>query len=69
MQTQCRLVLQHKRRCEDGRELWRFCFVLPDDGLKHIDKILKSNYTSKDMETPRFEDSDLKKAFVFAPRA
>ena len=31
-----------------------------DDGLKHIDKLLKSKYTVEDMGTLGFEDSDVK---------
>ena len=31
-----------------------------DDGLKHIDSLLKSKYTAKDMGTLGFEDSDVK---------
>ena len=31
-----------------------------DDGLKHIDNLLKSKYTAKDMETLEIEDSDVK---------
>ena len=31
-----------------------------DDGLKRIDKLLKSKYTAKDMGTLGFEDSDVK---------
>ena len=30
------------------------------DGLKHIDSLLKSKYTAKDMETLGFEESDVK---------
>ena len=32
-----------------------------DDGLKHIDSLLKSKYTAKDMGTLGFEDSDVKR--------
>ena len=35
-----------------------------DDGLKHIDSLLKSKYTTKDMGTLGFEDSDVKKLQV-----
>ena len=35
------------------------CFS-DDDGLKHIDKVLISKYTAKDMGTLGFEDSDVK---------
>ena len=31
-----------------------------DDGLKHIDNLLKSKYTAKHMGTLGFEDSDVK---------
>ena len=31
-----------------------------DDGLKHIDSLLKSKYTAKDMGTLGFEHSDVK---------
>ena len=31
-----------------------------DDGLEHIDSLLKSKYTAKDMRTLGFEDSDVK---------
>ena len=31
-----------------------------DDGLKHIDSLHKSKYTTKDMRTLGFEDSDVK---------
>ena len=33
------------------------------DGLNQTDKLLKSKCTAKDMETLRFEDSDVKKVF------
>ena len=33
---------------------------LSDDGLKHIDSLLKSKYTAKDLGTLGFEDSDVK---------
>ena len=36
------------------------CVCLSDDGLKHIDSLLKSKYTAKDMRTLGFEDSDVK---------
>ena len=32
-----------------------------DDGLKHIDSLLKSKFTAKDMGTLGFEDSDVKR--------
>ena len=31
-----------------------------DDGLKHIDSLLKSKYTAKDVGTLGYEDSDVK---------
>ena len=31
-----------------------------DDGLKHIDSLVKSSYTAKDKGTLGFEDSDVK---------
>ena len=32
-----------------------------DDGLKHIDSLLKSKYTAKGLGTPGFEELDVKK--------
>ena len=37
-----------------------FVCLSDDDGLKHINSLLKSKYTAKDMVTPRFDDSDVK---------
>ena len=37
-----------------------FVCLSDDDGLNHIDKILKSKYTTKHMGTPVFEESDVK---------
>ena len=37
-----------------------FVCLLGDEGLKHIDKLLKSKYTAKHMGTLGFEDSDAK---------
>ena len=37
-----------------------FVCLSDDDGLKHIDSLLKSKYTAKDMGTLGFEDSDVK---------
>ena len=37
-----------------------FVGLSDDDGLKHIDSLLKSKYTAKDMGTLGFEDSDVK---------
>ena len=39
-----------------------FMCLSDDDGLKHIDSLLESKYTAKDMGTLGFEDSDVKKA-------
>ena len=36
-----------------------FVCLSDDDGLEHIDSLLKSKYTSKDMGTLGFEDSDV----------
>ena len=37
-----------------------FVCLSHDDGLKHIDSLLKTKYTAKDMGTFGFEDSDVK---------
>ena len=37
-----------------------FVCLSDDDGLEHIDSLLKSKYTAKDMGTLGFEDSDVK---------
>ena len=37
-----------------------FLCLSDDDGLKHIDSLLKSKYTAKEMGTLGFEDSDVK---------
>ena len=37
-----------------------FVCLSDDDGLEHIDSLLKSKYTAKDMGTFGFEDSDVK---------
>ena len=37
-----------------------FVCLSDDDGLKHIDSLLKSKYTAKDMGTLGFEVSDVK---------
>ena len=37
-----------------------FVCLSDNDGLKHIDCLLKSKYTAKDMGTLGFEDSDVK---------
>ena len=37
-----------------------FVCLSDDDGLKHIDSLLKSKYTAKDMGTLGFGDSDVK---------
>ena len=41
--------------------------LLDDDGLKHIDSLLKSKYTAKDMGTLGFGDSDVKSISVVEP--
>ena len=40
--------------------LRRTVCVSDDDGLNHIDSLLKSKYTAKDMGTLGFEDPDVK---------
>ena len=37
-----------------------FVCLSDDDGLKHIDSLLKSQYAAKDMGTLGFEDSDVR---------
>ena len=37
-----------------------FVCLSDEDGLKHIDSLLKSKYTAKDMGTLGVEDSDVK---------
>ena len=37
-----------------------FVCLSDNDGLKHIDSLLKSKYTAKEMGTLGFEDSDVK---------
>ena len=49
-----------KSRCEKGSAWRRLCVFADDDGLKHIDSLLKSKYTAKDTGTLGFEDSDVK---------
>ena len=44
-----------------------FVYLSDDDGLKHIDSLLKSKYTAKDMATLGFEDSDVKSFLVVEP--
>ena len=44
-----------------------FVCLSDDNGLKHIDKLLKSKQTAKDMGTLGFEDSDVKKSSVVEP--
>ena len=41
-----------------------FVCLSDDDGLKHIDSLLKSKYTAKDMGTRGFEDSDVKSVLL-----
>ena len=36
------------------------CVLSDDEGLNHIDTLLKSEYTAKDMGTLGFEDSEAK---------
>ena len=52
-----RLPNQDVRRAVRGDD---FVCLSDDDGLKHIDSLLKSKYTTKDMGTLGFEDSDVK---------
>ena len=40
------------------------CVLSDDDGLKHMDSLVKSKLTAKDMGTHGFEDSDMKKPSV-----
>ena len=44
-----------------------FVCLSDDDGLKHIDKILKSKYTTKDMGTLGFEESEVKSLLLLNP--
>ena len=44
-----------------------FVCLFDDDGLKHIDSLLKSKYTVKDMGTLGFEDSDVPSLSVVEP--
>ena len=37
-----------------------------DDGLKHIDRLLKSKYTAEDMGTLGFEESDVKSLLLLS---
>ena len=37
-----------------------FVCLSDDDGLEHIDSLLKTEYTAKDMRTLGFDDSDVK---------
>ena len=41
-----------------------FVCLSDGDGLKHIDKLLKSKHTAKDMRTLRFADSDVKRLLL-----
>ena len=45
-------------RCDD------FVCLSDDDGLKHIDSLLNSKYTAKDMGTLGFEKSDVKRLLL-----
>ena len=38
-----------------------FVCLSDDDGLEHIDSLLKSKYTEEDLGTLGFEDSDVKR--------
>ena len=44
-----------------------FVCLSDDDGLKHIDKLLKSKYITKDMGTLGFEQSGRDKSSVVEP--
>ena len=44
-----------------------FVCLSDDDGLEHIDNLLKSKYTAKDMGTLGFEDSGREKLSVVEP--
>ena len=56
MQTQSSIVSQSESEVHGDD----FVYLSDDDGLKHIDGLLTSKYTAKDMETLGFEDSDVK---------
>ena len=43
-----------------------FVCLSDDDGLKHIDSLLKSKYTARDMRTLGFEDSDVKSLLLLS---
>ena len=47
-------------RLTSGTRVRRRLCLSDDDRLKHIDKLLKSKYTAKDMETLGSEESDVK---------
>ena len=60
MQSQCSLE-EDVRMVVHGGD---FVFSPDEDGLKHVVKILKSNYTAKDKGTLRFKDSDVKRLLL-----
>ena len=54
-QTQCSIVPHLKRKCEESTARWPLCvFVRRWWTHTHIDKLLKSKYTAKDMGTLGF---------------
>ena len=53
-------LLQSESRCEKWQCTATTVCLSDDDGVKHIDSLLKSKYTAKDMGTLGFEDSDVK---------
>ena len=53
-------LLQSESRCEKWLCTATTVCLSDDDGVKHIDSLLKSKYTAKDMGTLGFEDSDVK---------
>ena len=59
-ETQRSIVSQSKQDVRMAVQGDDFVCLSDDDGLKHIDSLLKSKYTAKDMGTLGFEDSDVK---------
>ena len=55
-QTQCRIVLQSKSRCENGNA-GDFVCLLDDDGFKHIDIQIR-RHSERYGRTPGFKDSN-----------
>ena len=51
----CSTIQKMMRGWQHGDEFVR---LSDDEGLKHVDKLLKSKYTAKVVETLGFEDSD-----------